>query len=851
MTRYDLPWPGTSLVLDLPFAGLGPVWQPVVLGAIAVVPLVLILWLLWNELRLVSRGVAFVLLTLRLLLLAIVVGLVCFQPKVVAESRREEPGRVVVLVDRSASLDGTDRQRPLPDKLRLARALGLAGDGDVAAWLAEAEAGRPGDPGFVSLVSKLDNLSHAEVARRVLDQPGLGLLAKLAARHKVEVFGFHRQTWEADAANLADLFTPANVPGGDALHTDLRAALERAGQGANDVLGVVVLTDGQHNHGDSPVGLVADWQGRVPVFPIALGAKVPPADVAVLAVQAPSRTLRDDDVSVKVNFRVVGLPAQDLDVTLSLDGPTGKKLHQRTIAHDGKKRNYEETFSLKLGEVGVKKLVAKVTPGKAEEARAENNQASADVLVTDDKARVLLVDGEMRWESHYLAVALTRDPKIRLRKVIFDQPRLRDDLTVKQMDELGVPHQKLPEGADALGEYQCVILGDVPPEQLPLADRKRLEKFVAERGGTLVVVAGKRSMPLGFPSREGDEPDPLAKLLPVEAAKAVSIKEGFGVARTAAGLEQRFLEMEPEPRDNDARWASFPPSYWAVVGKPKPGATVLATATKSDPAGLSALEREKEQALVVVQNYGLGRVLFVGLDSTWRWRFKVGDTYHHRFWGQAIRWAVSEENLGTGNKYVRFGTQQPAYTRGQDIDVVLRLEEEAGVLKPGAPVAARIIRKPATPDEKEEVVAVVPLGPKPAQPRAFDGVVRDLPDGSYEVELAIPDLDPKMLLPDAEEGKEPAKGPLRSPFTVRPTTSREYLELEVNDELLKSLAAVSGGKVHTPEDAAELIDALVAKSVVHVEPPRDHPLYLGWPALALLLGLLSVEWLVRKGAGLP
>jgi hypothetical protein len=263
------------------------------------------------------------------------------------------------------------------------------------------------------------------------------------------------------------------------------------------------------------------------------------------------------------------------------------------------------------------------------------------------------------------------------------------------------------------------------------------------------------------------------------------------------------------------------------------------------------MELEKEQGLFALQNYGLGRVLFVGMDSTWRWRFKVGDTYHHRFWGQAIRWAVSEETLGTGNKFVRFGSQQPAYTRGQDVQVELRLEEEAGELPAGSPVAARIVRKGDGADKPEEVVATIPLTRKAAQPRAFDGIVRDLPEGDYEIELAIPGLDTQKLLPDSEPGANPATKPLRSPFAIRPTTSREFLDLEVNEELLRSLASLTDGKVYTPVDAAELIDTLEKKMVVHVDPPQDHPLYLGWWPLAVLLGLLTLEWLVRKSAGLP
>jgi hypothetical protein len=866
MYRLELPWPDQSLVFEIPFAGLGPTWQAVALGAVTLVPLLLILWLLRNELRLVSRGTAFLLLVLRLALLAVILGLVCLQPRVVAQTRTEEPGHLVVLVDRSASMDLADAQRSLVDRLRLAKAMklyeGLCSAEWVQEWLDDADGERPSSlrrPGegkvYATLLSKVDTLPRSEVQRRILDRPGLDLLARLGSKHHVELFGFHRQTWRAEAKDIASVFTPAEgAAAGDALFTDIRQALAHANQaagGTGNLLGIVLLTDGQHNLGDSPMGLVRDWQDKLPIYPIAIGSRTPPPDVAILAVQAPTRSLKDEDVSVRVQFRVLGQSAQDLKLSLHADGPMGKVLQERTIAHDGKKRDYEETFSVKLAEVGPKKIVAKITATKGEDVRPDNNVGSTDILVTDDKARVLLVDGEMRWESHYLATALVRDPKIRLRKVVFDQPRLDRDLTPAQMDELGLPRTRLPEGPDALNEFQCIILGDVTPEQLPLADRKRLERFVSERGGTLVLVAGKGAMPLGFPAKSGNEPDPLAKLLPLETMKALSIKEGFGVTRTTAGLEHRFLEMEPDTRDNDERWASFPPSYWAVVGKPKPGASILAAVTKSDPPGRAASALEKEQGLIVLQPYGLGRVLFVGLDSTWRWRFKVGDTYHHRFWGQAIRWAISEETLGTGNKYLRFGTQQPSVTRGQDVEIVLRLEEEAGALKPGSLVAARIVRKPANAHEKEEVVATVPLGAKPAVPRAYDGVVRDLPEGSYEVELVIPDLDPKMLLPDAEPGKEPAKGPLRSPFTVRPTTSREYLDLEVNEELLKGLASATGGRVHTPEDAEKLIEELRAKSIVRIDPPSDQPWYLGWWPLAIVLALLGGEWILRKRAGLP
>ena len=44
------------------------------------------------------------------------------------------------------------------------------------------------------------------------------------------------------------------------------------------------------------------------------------------------------------------------------------------------------------------------------------------VRVADDKARVLLVDGEARWEFQYLRNALARDPRVAVDAVVFRQP---------------------------------------------------------------------------------------------------------------------------------------------------------------------------------------------------------------------------------------------------------------------------------------------------------------------------------------------------------------------------------------------------------------------------------------------
>jgi hypothetical protein len=860
MLRLRLPADDTSLLLAPQWSGLPTALQVALLALLAAVPLALVAALYRYELKLVPRAVALVLLGLRVAVLALIVFLVGFQPVYARDVKFDLPGRILVAVDRSDSTDVADPQRTPAEKLRLARALklapDLADDATLDGWIKEYEDGRgprwaereaKQRPAHDAVCKRVDELTRSETARRVLAADGVGLLPALAKQHDVKLLGFHRETWELKPDQLAELFAKAE---GGAAYTDLRLplvrALEQPSSGDRKVLGVVLLTDGQHNYGEPPVRKAIELGERqIPVFPVALGARRPPPDVAVSAVKAPHNVFKDVDAPIEVRFKVTGLSAQNFKVELSLDGAEKKLLEERVVRHDGKDQEYAERFTVRLDKPGTQTLTAKVTPldPNTRETRTDNNSKPAVVNVADDKAKVLLIDGEARWEYHYLASALQRDRTMKLTGVVFDQPRLNKDLTPEELEKIGSPRQQMPAGPDALADFDCVILGDATAAQLPLAERVRLEKYVADRGGTLVILAGKRAMPLGYPDLGPDgEGDPLRKLLPIEEPQVVAPADGFPVTLTQDGKDAEFMKLDADGGKSVARWAELPRHYWGVVGKAKPGAVVLAY-VEPEASGPAAKEREKERALIVRHNYGFGRVLYVGLDSTWRWRYKVGDTYHHRFWGQAIRWAAADKPLVSGNEYLRFGTPQPLYRQGEEAELVVRLNDEAGTLKPDALAAARVIRT----DGKEETVALVPLGKREAQPRVLEGKLANLPAGRYAVELVIPDLAGKLDDPASRPGERQA---LRATFAVLPPDSTEMIDLGTNWAALEELAAKSGGQVYTPEDAAELLTKLAAQSVPHTE-RRQQALWQWWVMLVLVVVLLTGEWAGRKWAGLP
>src|SRR5262249_15797667 len=206
---------------------------------------------------------------------------------------------------------------------------------------------------------------------------------------------------------------------------------------------------------------------------------------------SPPTVFKDADAPIEVRFKVSGMEGQEIDIELWRLLDTGDKtsLDKHTVRHGGADARYSHRFQVRMDKVGTQRLLATVHARDKDvrETFTDNNSRTVQINVADDKARVLLVDGEARWEYHYLANALLRDRPRELQSSVFQQPRL-GKIAEDELKKTGNPALTLPAEPDALAEFDCIILGDVSPTQLPLPERVRLEKYVADRGGTLVLV---------------------------------------------------------------------------------------------------------------------------------------------------------------------------------------------------------------------------------------------------------------------------------------------------------------------------------------------------------------------------
>ena len=406
--------------------------------------------------------------------------------------------------------------------------------------------------------------------------------------------------------------------------------------------------------------------------------------------------------------------------------------------------------------------------------------------VVDDRSDVLLVEGEGRWEFRYLHAALSRDEHVQLDVVVFNQPYmgvLPDTFFPRSLSNKGLNAQSKTTPFEG---YDLVIVGDVSPRDMPNEVWAQLDRYVREEGGTLILTAGRNSFPQSYNNALIDGLLPVSKLRQVEMNDATQRlrpqDRGFHLALTPDGERQTMLQFHTDPIENRKISGELPGHPWGLVGEAKPGASVW-TSLKSEKAD-PGLDWERQNAVFVQQYQGTGQVVWLGIDSTWRFRFRVGDAYHHRFWGQISRWA-SEFKSSAGNEFVRLGLERPVIGEGEDAVIVARWDQRFLDRFPN--LKARATLKRGGVDSQHSEITV-DLKPDPERPLIQTGRATSLHRGEYSVQLVIEDADVGPT-------------PITAELSVLEKLSPELADVSGNRPLLEQLATTTGGKFYWINEA--------------------------------------------------
>jgi hypothetical protein len=572
------------------------------------------------------------------------------------------------------------------------------------------------------------------------------------------------------------------------------------------VAGIVVFSDGESTGGIT-LGEVAQAcrTANAPVFTVPTGAAAKARDVSIVDVSTSGQVTVGDTAKVGVVLESQGYDGQVVKVIVR-DGDKVLDTKEITL-RSAEQQQVELTFTAE--ESGPRYLVMEVPPF-ADEDHKTNNTDVALLRVSDEKTKVLYVEGPPRWDFRFLKNAMRRDTGLTGRDG--KQPDIVLETEWRRKPE-AERAKALPQTLEELAAYHTIILGDVSPKLLTPEFLKLLDRAVREKGVGLLIEVGPQAMPHEYDGT-------LLGLLPVLIdRKAAGVyappAKPFKMDLTPDGVSHEAMQMYDEPGRNQSAWAEMLPYQWCVAAvRASPAATVLAT----NP---NVVNNYGKLPLIAWQPVGKGRVMLVGTDSTWLWRQNVADRLFYKFWGQSIRFVARTEDAGKKKSWIEIKPVQAQ--PGDDATVELRAYTDTGapIEQPSLPVT---ITGPGT-------QITLTLDADPSTKGRFIGKYRVPAVGDYRFQFG-----------GAAEAR------------LRVLTSPEEMRYpNVNRSALKALADTTGGELvelTDPEWFQKMATKLKGEPKVTKRPPTEATVWDNWMVLAVLVFVYCLDVGMRRLGGL-
>ena len=749
-------------------------------------------------------------------------------------------GRVVFAVDTSASMTVTDSSAggSAPSRLQRAVAL-LRGQAESAGWLrtlsrtheVDVVAFSDGPPSLVWSSSDRPTGRKDDTQRENADETSPARAADSRLR-LLTADGKRTDLSSPLAASLSDM--AGSIIGSDDASgarqvdsTQSTASPKRAA--------IVLLTDGRDNVPRAASDVAAQLgSASVPVHAVGIGSADEPLDVGILDVVRPDSVEAEGRLAGELlvkHFDVVGQPLRlriesagatvwETSVAAGADGEQSVPFEidvesiVQQIRAESPRRVQHNNVVMDLRAV-VEPVLGDTSP--------ENNAQSFRVAANIREQQLLILGGSSRWEIRFVRNLFDRDPSWQVNTVLFGPGTDMAQLQRGQGDG------QLPDTREAMARYDAIILGEIPAQQLTRDDRLRLLEFVS-RGGGLIIIDGQydrvRALAQG----------PLADLIPVRyPVQGAADRRGTADPRsgqfgsrlvpvqrlqpTPLGLQQPILNLANHTTDLTQFWSILPAPQTAVAVTARPDAETWVNVVG---------ENGSNSPWLVTRLFGSGRVFYLSADQTWRWRYKVADRFHARFWNQLLS-AAMQPPYSASDDFVAIGTDQVEYEPGESAQIRVRLQDVAGKPVGDATVDALLLAE-------DQVQDVITLRVEDPARGIYVGQTAPLRSGAYEIRVRASGFDSSALQASA-------------PIWVSSQSAIEMSRVSLDQDSLTQITEASGGSYVHESAADQLLEQLKPLSSGMVR-ETEWPLWQSFYWFCAIMMVLAAEWLLRKRAGL-
>lgn len=589
--------------------------------------------------------------------------------------------------------------------------------------------------------------------------------------------------------------------------TDLTKAVTEVTDhlGEGNLLGMVLLTDGAHNHGDNPLEALA--RRRTPLHFLGAGRTGQTRDLAVILERPPSLGYLNSSSRVRGEVRLYRIASETVPVDIRRDGKVVETL--RVPVEAGVKRapfafnipcDAEGTFTWS---VAVPRLDGELT--------LENNESSFLFKVVKERLKVVLVANSPSWDQAFIRGAVKSDPNSHVNAWV----RITDARWSRTEDfTLKGPAQALDLTAD-LEDADVLVLAGVPERLLAPWGEAIARRLESGKMGLFILPAARGYKNLGYPGAR------LADLFPVDLTNETWRGTPASLALPGAEPAYGFLRLLDDPNENALFFKTVP--KWEglfTYGSLRLGAEVLLA---------SDLEQNGRPAPAVVQHrVGQGNVVMVMGGPLWPMGFKMVPTDktikpYTAFVLNLFKWLAN---------------------RREDALVTLETPSARGFVGQPTPFRVWVMDNRRQYVSSAQVSAVIEAKGREPVTLSFIGTSEK---GCYEATF-VPPLRGLFSVTATARSQGKVLGEARGEFLVEMPTA-EFDNPEVQVDLMRQLASTTGGSFFPVEEADRLVGTMRAipgqKRETRVLDLRD-----SFWVLALLLALPLAEWILRRTKGL-
>lgn len=731
----------------------------------------------------------------RLIALALVVASL-FEPTAVVKETHTQPRSLPVLVDVSESMSMKDPRKSSEDIAAAAIALGMLGEETL-------------DPGEVAMRldanqrQTIQAATRLDLARGILTHEAVPVFKKLGESLDISYHGFGQSTQIISDASTVSADDLKNLSAGEPA-TAIAASLEAvAKSGVTPPAGIVLLTDGIDNASSKQAESVLQDLGArgIPVFPVPIGLEQPD-DISIRNIVMQEVAFSGDSVPVQVQVLSKGYEKRMARLSIQLND---REVFQRRIRLQGGLQFEDVEFNVDLHEKGAARVAVSIEPFE-DEVSVANNRVERSIRVVNEKVNVLYIEGNNRWEFRYLSAILKRDPRL---KTTFISSSAGPEFARNSPEYI----ERFPSKREDAFKYDLIILGDVDSAFFTADELGLLEELIRDRGASLLVLCGPMHTPSSYAGT------PVETLLPIRFQADSDwepASESIYPVLTPEGRSSMVMLLENDNDENDRIWSRVAPlDHLPPLQGVKPGATVLATLS-------DATSGTQGYPLVAWHRYGTGKCLSIATDRLWRLRFKTGDKYHWRVWSQSIQFLTLSRLMGE-HKRIRLETDRSFYQTGEQARIYAHVLDED--YEPMVQPSFEITVNGTDGNVLQERIS---LQPDRTSPGLYEGYFTAPAAGRYRLQAN-------------EDDAEVAN---TAEFQVA-SVNRELSDTHMRLDGLQRIASLTGGTCLAPDELSKLGD-LLDKKPVTTTVRSERPMWDNWAVAVLLIGLLGMEWILRR-----